>query len=230
MSAPSLGKGRRPRRSWLMTAYSEELGEYLADLKQRSGRSYEWIGRKVNAGKSTVQRYCTGYSVPAEFGTIERIARVCGANNDEVARLFRLWERALRAAVEGINRTTADTARKKNPEDSEVPELPEAPDLPEIPESSNVPDPAVSDASGRSSVRAVRRWKQRRPRITVIGVGFIDITHRPDHRGEWPTCPASIRPGTPADHRTGLGTTGEIRPARPVRCHGQQCHRNHAVL
>jgi len=77
------------------TPASEELGEILTGLKERSGRSYAWIGTKVHAGKSTVQRYCTGQTVPPEFGMIERIARVCGADTAEVTRLFRLWELAV---------------------------------------------------------------------------------------------------------------------------------------
>lgn len=86
---------------------SEDLGEFLTELKHRSGRSYEWIGKRVNASKSTVQRYCTGRSVPRQFGVIERIARVCGADADEVGRLFRLWERAVAATPPNVLPTVA---------------------------------------------------------------------------------------------------------------------------
>ncbi|MCK9903043.1 hypothetical protein CC117_19625 [Parafrankia colletiae] len=85
-----------------MASPSEELGELLAALKKRSGHNYEWLGRKVNASKSTVHRYCTGRSVPSEFGPLERIARTCGADSVEIAQLFRAWERAT-AALPGAD-------------------------------------------------------------------------------------------------------------------------------
>ncbi|WP_112265403.1 helix-turn-helix domain-containing protein [Lentzea terrae] len=71
----------RPRR----------LSEALEDLKVRSGHSYETIGRKCHASKSTVHRYCTGASLPLEFGIVERIGRVCGADREELLRLHQLW-------------------------------------------------------------------------------------------------------------------------------------------
>ncbi len=83
-----------------MASRSEELGEFLAHLKQRSGRSYHWIGSRVNASKSTVQRYCTGHSVPHEFGIVERIARQCGATGEDIEKLFRLWARATSEAAD----------------------------------------------------------------------------------------------------------------------------------
>src|SRR4029077_3999357 len=75
-------------------SHTDELAELLTELKQRRGSSYAAIGKKVNASKSAVARYCTAQSVPPEFGTIERIARACGARPEEIARLFQLWTRA----------------------------------------------------------------------------------------------------------------------------------------
>jgi len=74
-----------------------QLGEVLADLKTRSGRSYEWIGKRANLSKSAAHRVCTGQSVPPEFGTVERIARLCDATDEDIARLFRLWQSATAA-------------------------------------------------------------------------------------------------------------------------------------
>jgi hypothetical protein len=71
-----------------------ELGELLEQLKVRSGRSYESIGRQIHLSKSAVHRYCTGAGVPREFGVVERIALACGASRDEMALLHRLWLRA----------------------------------------------------------------------------------------------------------------------------------------
>lgn len=74
---------------------SAELGETLMALKRRSGRSYEWIGRRVNLSKSAVHRLCAGQSVPTEFGRIEQVARACGAGADDIAQLFALWRQAI---------------------------------------------------------------------------------------------------------------------------------------
>lgn len=76
-------------------ATSAEVGALLTELKKRSGHSYQSIGRTVSVSKSTVHRYCTGHSIPPEFSIIERIARVCGARPEEMARLYRLWEAAV---------------------------------------------------------------------------------------------------------------------------------------
>src|SRR5919204_2770037 len=91
----------------LMNTGSQELGELLSELKARSGRSYQVIGRKVYTSKSTVQRYCTGSCVPREFAVIERIAQVCGATADEIARLSRLWAEATSPAAATSTPTTA---------------------------------------------------------------------------------------------------------------------------
>jgi hypothetical protein len=71
-----------------------ELGVLLSGLKRNSGQSYEQLARKVAASKSTVHRYCAGLSVPAEFWTIERIARACKADKATVDRLYVLWSLA----------------------------------------------------------------------------------------------------------------------------------------
>lgn len=78
------------------------LAAQLAELKQRSGLSYAQLGKKAHLSRSTVHRYCTGSAVPAVFGPIEAIANACGADRAELAKLYRLWERADlgRAAVE----------------------------------------------------------------------------------------------------------------------------------
>ncbi|RZQ62337.1 helix-turn-helix domain-containing protein [Amycolatopsis suaedae] len=70
------------------------LTERLTELKQRSGLSYEQLGRKAHLSRSTVHRYCTGRSVPPTFAPIEAIGTACGASREDLAKLYRLWERA----------------------------------------------------------------------------------------------------------------------------------------
>ncbi|GAA2596766.1 hypothetical protein GCM10010399_29250 [Dactylosporangium fulvum] len=79
-----------------MHQHHGDLAALLTDLKERSGLSYAWIGRKVNASKSAVHRYCAGQAVPHEFGTVERIARACGASPAELDRLYAVWTVAVR--------------------------------------------------------------------------------------------------------------------------------------
>lgn len=75
-------------------ADSGALAEFLSDLKARSGLSYEQLGRKTHLSRSSVHRYCTGRSVPSAFAPLEAIATACRADRLELAKLYRLWERA----------------------------------------------------------------------------------------------------------------------------------------
>lgn len=72
---------------------SAALAALLTELKQRSGLTYEQLGRATHLSRSTAHRYCTG-SVPETFAPVEAIAIACRANRDELARLYRLWEAA----------------------------------------------------------------------------------------------------------------------------------------
>ncbi|GAA3693331.1 hypothetical protein GCM10022224_068570 [Nonomuraea antimicrobica] len=79
---------------------AEELGRLLREIKGRSGRSYEWIGRRINASKSTVHRYCSGEIIPPNFATVEQIALACRADRADLVRLHRLWILATAEAEE----------------------------------------------------------------------------------------------------------------------------------
>lgn len=76
-------------------ASAEGLAELLSKLKQRSGRSYEALGRRTGMSRSTVHRYCRGEIVPDNYGTIERIARACGVSKAELDELYRRWTYAI---------------------------------------------------------------------------------------------------------------------------------------
>lgn len=88
------------------TVDAEDFSSRLKELKNRSGRSYEALGKRVGISSSAMHRYCTGEAVPPDFATVERIARACQATRDEVAELRRFWylaglrrEAAARAVV-----------------------------------------------------------------------------------------------------------------------------------
>ncbi|MEV8517607.1 helix-turn-helix domain-containing protein [Dactylosporangium sp. NPDC051484] len=84
------------REGTAMPRQHDELAGLLTELKERSGRSYAWIGLKVNASKSAVHRYCAGHAVPHDFGMIERIARACDADQADLDQLYKLWAAAVR--------------------------------------------------------------------------------------------------------------------------------------
>ena len=88
-----------------------ELAALLTALKDRSGLSYARIGQKTNLSKSAVHRFVAGAAVPQDFGTVERIATACGADRDELDRLYPLWA----AAPRQDPAATADPAAGSQP-------------------------------------------------------------------------------------------------------------------
>ncbi|WP_158239639.1 helix-turn-helix domain-containing protein [Streptomyces carminius] len=70
---------------------TSELAAALRDLKGRTGHSFETLATRTGISRSALHRYCSGKSVPAVFGTVERFAKRCGADRDELVELHRLW-------------------------------------------------------------------------------------------------------------------------------------------
>ncbi|MFJ2967642.1 helix-turn-helix domain-containing protein [Streptomyces collinus] len=67
------------------------LGEMLRSLKERAGLSYGALAGRLHLSTSTLHRYCTGDSVPAEFAPVERFGRICRADPEELLELHRRW-------------------------------------------------------------------------------------------------------------------------------------------
>ncbi|MFF8981804.1 helix-turn-helix domain-containing protein [Streptomyces globisporus] len=67
------------------------LAKRLSALREGSGRTYASLARRIGVSGSTLHRYCTGRTVPAEFAPVERLARLCGAPAEEREALHRLW-------------------------------------------------------------------------------------------------------------------------------------------
>ncbi|MFJ7063405.1 helix-turn-helix domain-containing protein [Streptomyces microflavus] len=82
----------------------EALAERLRGLREGSGRTYASLARRIGVSGSTLHRYCTGQTVPAEFAPVERLARLCGRSGEEREALHRLW---LRADAERVERQEA---------------------------------------------------------------------------------------------------------------------------
>ncbi|MFD7114037.1 helix-turn-helix domain-containing protein [Streptomyces microflavus] len=85
----------------------EALAERLRELREGSGRPYASLARRIGVSGSTLHRYCTGQTVPAEFAPVERLARLCGRSGEEREALHRLW---LRADAERVERQEAGLA------------------------------------------------------------------------------------------------------------------------
>lgn len=75
----------------MATPEAEDFAALLKELKDRSGRSYGVLATKLHVSTSTLHRYCNGDAVPNEYGTVERLARLCGATSDELVELHRRW-------------------------------------------------------------------------------------------------------------------------------------------
>ncbi len=69
----------------------DKFAAYLRMLKDRSGQGYERLGRQAGASGSSLHRYCSGKSVPADYRVVHSFAKVCGASADELRELHQLW-------------------------------------------------------------------------------------------------------------------------------------------
>lgn len=76
-----------------MTAplHRDKFAAYLRMLKDRSGHGFERLGRQAGASGSSLHRYCSGKSVPADYRVIHSFAKVCGASAEELRELHQLW-------------------------------------------------------------------------------------------------------------------------------------------
>ncbi|MFI1937089.1 helix-turn-helix domain-containing protein [Streptomyces purpureus] len=127
---------------------SEGLAGLLRELKERSGRSYGALAQQLHVSTSTLHRYCNGDAVPTEFAPVEKLARLCGADRDELLRLHRAWivadedRRRARSAPPAAPQETPG-ARPETPEEAR----PKAPaDEAEPASRAAVPEPAGQDA------------------------------------------------------------------------------------
>ncbi|MFE5999315.1 helix-turn-helix domain-containing protein [Streptomyces sp. NPDC056454] len=193
------GTGEEPAR--------EALAERLRELREGSGRTYASLGRRIGVSASTLHRYCTGRTVPAEFAPVERLARLCGRTGEERQALHLLW---LRADAERVERQEAGVlgvaAGQEDPDPTAAEPLdpagPEALGDPPSPAPSPVhrdehrPDPAPPGPRSPS----VRRWV---PPLTacaavaVLALMLIVAFGNPS-RPDRPAPPAPVaRPAAP---------------------------------
>ncbi|MGN9843508.1 helix-turn-helix domain-containing protein [Nonomuraea sp. H19] len=110
---------------------AEELAAALAQLKQRSGLSYQELAARVYTSGSTLHRYCNGKGTPGDYDIVARIAKECGAQPDEMNWLVQCWKAA---RGEGAEPDTPDAVPRESPQGppNELPRLlPRALETPE---------------------------------------------------------------------------------------------------
>ncbi|WP_433176315.1 helix-turn-helix domain-containing protein [Actinoallomurus sp. CA-150999] len=139
------------------TTEQEEFADYLRLLKNRTGRSYDALAARLGISSSTLHRYCSGRQVPPEYAVAERIARECGADRQELARLRHMWVRATE---------TPGSARDAEPGPARESSAVEASSTGEEPPSAYATGPGAPAPPGPSA--------SRRP-IVVIGVVVLLI-------------------------------------------------------
>ncbi|TXS08114.1 XRE family transcriptional regulator, partial [Streptomyces sp. adm13(2018)] len=127
----------------------EEFAGLVRALKARDGRSYEALGRRLSVSASTLHRYCSGATVPEEFAVVDRLARLCGADEEERRALEAAWTRA------------DDVRRPPVPEPRAAP-APEPAPQPR-PEPEPGPDPAPTPGSEPSPAPGPERQTESGP-------------------------------------------------------------------
>ena len=132
-------------------------------LKDRSGRGFDRLGRQAGVSGSSLHRYCSGASVPADYGVLHQFAQVCGASRDELRTLHRLW--ALADASRGHPPAAPPGGRA----------APVAARPPGRPAAAITGRPAVSAQRGQADNGTTRAAGWLRPGITAAAAGICAV-------------------------------------------------------
>ncbi|MBT2467450.1 helix-turn-helix domain-containing protein [Streptomyces sp. ISL-66] len=142
-----------------MATETERFAELMRGFKERSGRSYGTLAKRLHSSNSTLHRYCSGAAVPTDYAPVERFARVCGASADELLALHQQWLLALVERRRGVTEWQASGSGAVNsaaPRGGDAaPEVPPASAVVVAGEASEVrpqtgtdPTPAPASAAG----------------------------------------------------------------------------------
>ncbi|MFF3607376.1 helix-turn-helix domain-containing protein [Streptomyces sp. NPDC002463] len=132
----------------------EEFAARVRALKERDGRSYEALGRRLGVSASTLHRYGSGAAVPESFAVIERLARLCGAGADETRELEERWRRADRVRRPPAEAADPVTPGATAPETAATPEAPETAPGPAPGSEPPAPAPGSEPLAGPASASA----------------------------------------------------------------------------
>ncbi|MEU9381147.1 helix-turn-helix domain-containing protein [Streptomyces sp. NPDC048279] len=133
---------------------TDKFAAHLRMLKDRSGRGYDRLGKEAGVSGSSLHRYCSGLSVPADYRVVHAFAKVCGASAEELRELHRLW------ALADTDRDVPAATVKEDPE----PEAGAAADGAEVPAAEVPASPAPGDVTPAETVPE-RTAKPRRYRF-----------------------------------------------------------------
>ncbi|MEU9296197.1 helix-turn-helix transcriptional regulator [Streptomyces sp. NPDC048266] len=130
----------------------EEFARLVRGLKARDGRSYEALGRRLSVSASTLHRYCSGATVPEEFAVVDRLALLCGADEEERCALEAAWSRAARTRRPPVPEPDEEPGSGPEPEPEPEPEpAPEPASQPEL-------EPVHARVPGLPPQPRRRRW------------------------------------------------------------------------
>lgn len=99
----------------------QQFAAFMRMLKNRSDRSYEALANRIGISGSSLHRYCAGAKIPSDYGSVQRFAKECGATQQELHELHRLW------ALADATRRTPDPATTTEPASAQAPAEPEEP-------------------------------------------------------------------------------------------------------
>lgn len=156
---------------------AEAFARKLNELREASGRTYGSLARRVGVGASTLHRYCSGRTVPMTFAPVERLARICGCQGEELVALHRLWVLA-DAARSRRQEPLPAAGTAEGDQTADTPSSPAAPaDEPPAPATAPAPAPggpasAPAPAPGAEQVPARSPAVPRRSRRTAYAAAF----------------------------------------------------------
>ncbi|MFF8278102.1 helix-turn-helix domain-containing protein [Streptomyces lateritius] len=138
----------------------EEFARLVRALKTRDGRSYEALGRRLSVSASTLHRYCSGATVPEEFAVVDRLALLCGADEEERRALEVTWSRADRTRRPPVPEPDAEPepGPEPKPAPTPTPEPEPAPEPASEPEPEPELEPVHARVPGLPAERRRRRW------------------------------------------------------------------------
>ncbi|GLW08954.1 hypothetical protein Misp01_40840 [Microtetraspora sp. NBRC 13810] len=99
------------------TEEAEQFAARLRMLKERAGISFEALAQRTGSSSSSLHRYCSGTKIPPGFGPVHAFAKACGASNEEVRELHRLW-----ALADAARSTVPEPEPEAAPEPASAPE------------------------------------------------------------------------------------------------------------
>ncbi|MFF3641386.1 helix-turn-helix domain-containing protein [Streptomyces sp. NPDC002564] len=187
------------------------LAELLRELKERSGLSYGLLAKRLHTSTSTVHRYCHDEAVPQEFVTVERFARLCGANRRELVEIHRQWvladaDRGRPAEPSGTSAEPAGTSAepdRRSPTAATGPGRDKSP-RPARPRPAR-PEPEYEQRSGPGTATAKSPLSPARRRRTalltaaasVVAIGSVALTLAAT--GDADRHPRAVGPTAPPD-------------------------------